>query len=112
MKESDISRAIVLGLNTRGHIVWKNHGSIYSRRGLPDISGFRKEDGIGILLEVKRGNDSYGLSEQQLHFLIEVRRKTNGKVICGVVMSTIEAIDLVEKGVIQTEDYWRDLRRL
>jgi Holliday junction resolvase len=108
--ESKISHEIVSGLNARGHVVWKNHGSIYSRKGLPDIPGFRKEDARGILLEVKRDmKGRYGLSRLQFEFLVKARERTNGEILCGVVSSLREAIEIVENGVYQGIDIWKEM---
>jgi hypothetical protein len=86
----------VKALNARGHFVWKNHGSAYSKRGLSDISGVCR-DGRGIALETKiSGKERSGLSPDQKRFLRDfVTRAPNA--ICGVVSSVEAAIAAVEE---------------
>jgi hypothetical protein len=104
--ESELSRKIIKALNARGHLAWKNHGSIFSRRGLSDISGFRMLDGKGFLLETKIKNH---LTVQQYEFLITARNNTG--CLCGVVTTVEEAIRIVESRDVQDERYWRSWMR-
>ena len=52
MREQEIHREIKRWLKEGGWAVWKNHGSAYSERGLPDLMALR--DGVFVAVEVKR----------------------------------------------------------
>lgn len=62
-----------------GFVAWRNNnGAVYSvkqksflknpnhKKGIPDICGFRKSDGVSIFVEIKVGRDK--MSEDQLRF--------------------------------------------
>ncbi|ALW86886.1 hypothetical protein AUC43_18465 [Hymenobacter sedentarius] len=81
---ADITGAILAFLTHYGYTVWRqNTTGIYdaakarwrvnpqSRRGVPDIIGFRNRDGLFIGVEVKAGRDQ--LRDDQRTFLNELR---------------------------------------
>ncbi len=80
----EITSAILAYLTTQGYAVWRqNTTGIYDpdtkrwrvnpqgRRGVPDIIGFRKSDGVFIAVEVKAGRDQ--LRADQRAFLDELK---------------------------------------
>lgn len=105
--ETLLARRIVYAINARGHWVWKNHGSIFSRRGLSDISGIHKE-GLGIIIEVKIENGKHPLTEQQYEFLCEARRRSKNAII-GVATSVEYAIAIVDGSITQDWSYWKGM---
>lgn len=46
--EARLSRAILDALRARGAYVWKNHGDVFTRAGLPDITGSYRGLFIGV----------------------------------------------------------------
>lgn len=95
MTESDLCRRIVLALCARGHFVWKNHGSVYSYKGLADVTGMRRGTGVFVGLEVKMPERRRNVSPEQWKFLRDVLR-TAPEARVGVVTSVAEAINVVE----------------
>ena len=80
----ETTSAILTYLTLQGFAVWRqNTTGIYDakvgryrsnpqgRRGVPDIIGFRKSDGVFIGVEVKAGRDQ--LRPEQKHFLDELK---------------------------------------
>jgi len=80
----EITSAILTYLTLQGFAVWRqNTAGIYdqktgryrlnpqSRKGVPDIIGFRKSDGVFIGVEVKAGRDQ--LRPEQKQFLDELK---------------------------------------
>lgn len=81
----EITSAILAYLTAQGYAVWRqNTTGIYDpdtkrwrvnpqgRRGVPDIIGFRKSDGVFIAVEVKAGRDQ--LRDDQKQFLNELKQ--------------------------------------
>lgn len=81
---SEITSAILAYLTAQGYAVWRqNTTGIYDpdtkrwrvnpqgRRGVPDIIGFHKSDGVLIAVEVKAGRDQ--LRDDQRAFLDELK---------------------------------------
>ncbi|WP_448529177.1 VRR-NUC domain-containing protein [Raineya sp.] len=81
---AETTKAIILYLNAFGCVAWRqNNAGVwdakkqcyrknqFSRRGIPDIVGYRKSDGKAIFVEVKSGKDR--LSAEQKEFLREAR---------------------------------------
>lgn len=84
MTAGEITSAILAYLTAQGYAVWRqNTTGIYDpdtkrwrvnpqgRRGVPDIIGFRKSDGVFIAVEVKAGRDQ--LRDDQRAFLDELK---------------------------------------
>ena len=84
MTAGEITSAILAYLTAQGYTVWRqNTTGIYDpntkrwrvnpqgRRGVPDIIGFRKRDGLFIGVEVKAGRDT--LRDDQKKFLNELK---------------------------------------
>mgnify|MGYP001249932485 CR=1 FL=1 len=100
MREADIQNAIRLALNPYAVIFRVNSGKVrlpdgrYFDTGVPngytDLSGFRKEDGKAIFLEVK--TEKGRLRDSQKHFINMMKQYD---VICGVARSPQEAINIV-----------------
>ena len=67
-KESDIQRAIKEYLQYRGWMVYKNHQSLGSHRGLFDLTAVK--DGRVVWIEVKKPKGK--LSEHQVKFMAEI----------------------------------------
>lgn len=84
-KTTDFTTAAISLLNMTGHKVWRNNnGAVYSEKfkcflknpakklGVPDIIGYRKNDGKAIWVEIKTGKDR--LSVEQAYFLDEAKK--------------------------------------
>lgn len=84
MKAGELTSAILAYLQYHGYSVWRqNTTGIYDpatkrwrvnpqgRRGVPDIIGFRKADGVFVGVEVKAGRDQ--LRPEQKQFLDELK---------------------------------------
>ncbi|HEX8429179.1 VRR-NUC domain-containing protein [Hymenobacter sp.] len=85
LKAGEITSAIIAYLQHHGYSVWRqNTSGIYDpqtgrwkvnpqgRRGVPDIIGFRKSDGVFVGVEVKAGRDV--LRDEQREFLNELKQ--------------------------------------
>jgi hypothetical protein len=100
VRESDIQNAIRLALNPYAVIFRTNVGKVrmadgrWFDTGLPaghtDLAGFRKSDGKAIYLEVKTPKGK--LRDVQRHFIDAMQ---DYPVICGVVRSPEEAVEVV-----------------
>lgn len=79
---SETTKAIILYLNAFGCVAWRQNNTgvwdakkqcyrknPFSRKGIPDVVGYRKADGRAIFVEVKAGKDK--LSDEQRSFLQE-----------------------------------------
>lgn len=93
-RESSLSRRIIKALNARGHFVWKNHGSVFSRRGLADITGISNH-GLPIAIETKLPGKANTLTPQQRKFLLRFGRHPNARI--GIARSVEQAIEIVEE---------------
>lgn len=87
--ESTIVKSIITALRKIPHsVVWKNHGSQYTRVGVPDISFF--VDGRTFFLEVKRPGKRPSAIQADM-----ARRLRWAGAKVDVVHSKKEALDLV-----------------
>jgi hypothetical protein len=101
--ESELSLKIRRALLARGHRVWKNWGSRFSERGLPDLTGVAA-DGRAIILETKMpGEEISGLKPAQYLFLRDCMRRAPLAIV-GVVSSVAQAIRFVEDDRLRSHD--------
>ncbi len=80
----------------------KNHGSVFSEKGNPDIFG--SYCGAAFVLEVK--NEAGRLSVIQMHRLIEWQKSG---AICGAVRTWDEALMILTGELRQGPREWRKL---
>ena len=109
MLERDIVKKIIkyiteprMGKTWKGY-AWKNHGNLYSVKGLPDVMAvIRKDDkSFFICLEVKRpGNKP---TEIQEHF---IRKFNDLGIVAEVVTSLKEVIEIIDNLKYEKELYY------
>lgn len=93
--ESQLSYAITKAANQRGHDVHKNHGSLYSGRGRPDIEGMQRGTAFHVAIEVKLPGKERTATRKQLAWLWRVQRKAiNARV--GIATSVDQALRIIE----------------
>lgn len=74
----EIAKDVIKGMTERGFSCWRNNNiavpgrKFIGRKGVSDIAGFNKSNGVALYVEVKAHGDR--LSDEQIQFLSEVVR--------------------------------------
>jgi hypothetical protein len=100
MIETDVVNSITKALKEIGGFIFKVHGGMFQRRGIPDILYWK--DGVSYAFEVKLPDERHPVSKLQDLRLKEL--KAQGVVI-GVVHSAEETLDIVHS---KQSNYPRD----
>jgi hypothetical protein len=86
MTEASIVAAIKRHLKNEGWAVWKNHGSQYSDKGLPDLMAGRQ--GVFVAFEVKRPGK--GPTDSQRKWIERLRLE-------GFIAAVVHSVDEVKE---------------
>lgn len=107
--ESTIQSEIMLAISKAGHRVWRsNAGRIKTEyggvvqlfpKGYPDLTGFRKEDGKYICIEVKDHKGKLGKEQKRF-----AKFAFNQNIIYGVCRSADEAMELINSGTNESTE--------
>ena len=102
---NELTKALVKWLNLNGWVVWRqNNAAIYDkkrevyrknsvgRKGVPDIVGYRKRDGVATFVEVKVGKDR--LSDEQRYFIDQAKRSGCVAIVAKNLDDAIEVLSL------------------
>lgn len=105
--ETTLCNAIIKAASALRHKLTKNHGTIFAKRGRPDLEGVQYRTGIAIAIEVKMPGKVSTVSAAQWQWLVDVRC-TSELARVGVATSVYEAL-----AIIDGSQYWQldDLRR-